>query len=247
MKARTHLERWLLGATIASGIMVVFSHGGGTTGCATSQQRVEGDDPHFPLLAGHQALLVLKHTLTSEGATIDRGTVIEIAYDASDGSKKTAIGPLVGVVPEFGTVIINDEGDRRELPASTISSIAVVGEHPRGRNITRGALIGGLVGAAVGGIAGAGVGGAGSGGNSGFGAICAVGFAIPAGGVGSGVGIGVGAAASPGRTRTAEYKIGAGAWQVDRGRYAWPASSSPAAAPSTAPSPSPSPSTSGAP
>lgn len=238
MKTPKPIERWLLAATIASGIMVVFAHGGGTTGCATSQQKVEGDDPHFPLLPGHQALLVLRHTLTSEGATIERGSVIEIAYEAPDGSKKTALGPLVGVVPEFGTVIINDNDDRRELAPSVISSITVVGENPRGRNVGRGALIGGLVGAAVGGIAGAGLGTAGSGGNAGLGALCAVGFGVPAGGIGAGVGTGVGAAASPGRTRTAEYKIGPDGWQIDRGRYSLsaPAASS-APAPSTSGTP----------
>ena len=229
MNGSKALERWLLAATVASGIMVVFAHGGGTTGCATSERR-DTETPSYALLPGHSKILLLRHTLTEDTATIERGAVISVLYDARDGSKKSAVGPLVGVVDEFGTIIIDDDGDRREIPADVIDSIAIVGEHPRGRNMTRGALIGGLTGAALGAIAGAAVGG------NNFGGVCAVGFGVPGGAAGAGVGLGMGAAASPGRGRFEEYKMGTGGWKIDRGLRArqTPVSSVPIA-PSAAP------------
>ena len=210
MKRRKTLERSLLGATIASGMLVAFAHGGGTTGCASSQRRVDTGTPQFSVRPGQLSTLVLTHAVSSERVTIQRGSVIELTYITKAGTSNTVEGPLVAFSPAPCSVILNEEDDRVELPCSRLRMITLLGENPRPTNMGRGALVGGLTGAAIGGIAGAAVGG------ESYGPVCAVGFGLPAGGLGAGAGVGIGAVGSPDRGRT-EYALETYRWVIETG------------------------------
>jgi len=165
-----------------------------------------------PLYAWQQPQLVLTRRGPATApsiARIERGTLLELRRRPEVPGESTTKGMLVGFDPALrGILLTNDDETIEVVRYDHLEAITVLGESPTGTYVGSGALIGGLSGAAIGGLVGANTGG------RQYGALCAVMFAIPSGGLGAGLGAGIGAAGSPGRART-EYPLGPDGWQIE--------------------------------
>jgi hypothetical protein len=212
-------ERWLLAATIASGLGVALSHAGGTAGCATA--KVSYGSVHAPLAAGQDTTLSLFNVNSSTNedtrASIGRGARLEVEWDSRVG-RAVSERLLVGIDSAKRTLLVITEDAKNvdevdEIPIDTIRRITVIGGTRTGAGAGYGALIGGLTGAAIGAVAAAST-------DAGQ-AKCGAGVIVTFGGgvVGASLGGGAGAAtgagvgASMGRLRT-DYPIGPDQWVI---------------------------------
>jgi hypothetical protein len=205
-------ERWLLAATIASGLGVALAHGGGAAGCASAQVPVQ-----TPLRAGQEAMLSLVNVSNTSfdaesSAKINRGTRLEVEWTGATG-RVVGERVLVGVDPTADNIILGVEGSTAvdEVPVASITRITTYGGSRVARGAGYGAIVGGLTGAAVGAIAV----GSSDAGKSSCGAGLVFGGALVGGAVGGGAGTGVGAvggaAAGPEKT---DYVIGPNDWAI---------------------------------
>lgn len=234
MTRRVARERWLLGATVASGLLALSSHGGGPTGCSTTARQVAVEPVSAPLRSGQRPDLPL--TTREAGSRrqrverIERGTQLALHWLPGLNGGGTSEGRLAGFDPARRRILFTSDGETAfEVNPEQLASFDVLGESPTAAHVGNGALIGGLSGAAVGALAGAGVARGGS-----FAGLCAAGFGTGGALVGSGIGAAIGAGVSPGRRRT-EYRLGPNDWQVASEQPAAPWSRPPRASGGEAP------------
>lgn len=185
---RTRRERSLLGATVLSGVLALFSQAGGPFGCS-GQQIAKGNVP-VGADAGVEPGLELS---SRKGDTkhIAAGTMVRI-----NGSDPVV---LVGVALTSAKVITAHGATIHRTAIVKIESVSVVGESHTGAGAGIGAIGGGLTGVVVGTAAYPT--------NRGTGALCI-------GGLGVAVGAGVGAAVGSGSET--EYRMGESDWHIVR-------------------------------